>query len=101
MDNLRSGAEAESEVKDPWNNPLFKDVEGFLVRIGTFVSMFGCAHIAIPKKKGLKFIKALRDNGYAMKEIEADPSSMFNRNNMKKLKFYEIYRAKKTNKLDK
>lgn len=85
-------------VEEFWKNPLFKDVEAFLARVAGFIDVFGSSHIAFPKKGSEKFIEAVKKQGYSMRPIEGNAPGILNRNQTKKLQFYEITRDSQKNK---
>jgi hypothetical protein len=80
---------------NPWNNPIFRDVESFLTRIQTYIDIFGSAHVAIPRKKNKKFIYEIRQHGFDMEPIKPDPTSnLINKNFAKKLQFFSITKTR-------
>ena len=86
--------ESPTDDLNPWANPIFRDVDSFLIRITTFIDIFGSAHTGIPKRGSAKFIQEIKKHGFEMKPIEVDSPNLINKNTQKKFQFFEISRAK-------
>lgn len=86
--------EEPSEVNEFWRNPIFQDPDAFIARVEAYIDIFGSAQIALPRRGSKKkFIDQINQRGYRMEPINADESSMLGKNQIKKLKFYEISKA--------
>ena len=80
--------------KDPWES-LIKDIDSLLEKINPTIDIYACAHLVLPKSTSPKFIRAIQERGYSMTKLnDVNTLKYLDKNQIKKLAFYEISKSK-------
>ena len=86
------GQNPNKKIEKLFSDPIFHDIEKFLECLDTYTSILGGAHIVLPKRGFQRFIDAAIKKGFVLTPFNLESSEMFNRNTIKKLRFYEVTR---------